>query len=103
MAEPLIVFARLLAKSGKEDAVKAECLKMIEPTRAEAGKIFYDCHECDENPAVFYFREAWSGRDALQAHMGTPHMQTMDEAMADLLVEHHSVARTKMISKPAGG
>ena len=32
--KPLVIFARLLAKAGKEEAMKAALLKMIEPTRA---------------------------------------------------------------------
>lgn len=98
MAKPLVIFARLLAKSGQEEAMKAECLRMIEPTRAETGCIFYDCHQSDENPAVFFFHESWTDRDALGQHMGTPHMQHMDKAIAALQVEHYSVVITKMIS-----
>ena len=99
MAEPIVNFARLLAKAGKEEALKAECLKMIEPTRAEAGCISYDCHQSDENPSVFFFHESWADRDAIKQHMATPHMKSLDEAMADLSVEH-SVVSTTMISTP---
>ena len=73
----------------------------IEPTRAEAGCLFYDLHQSDEQPGVFFFHEAWTGRDALRQHMGTPHMRAMDEAVNDLQVEHYSVVITKMVSTPA--
>ena len=101
MAEAITNFARLLAKAGKEEAVKAECLKMIDPTRAEAGCISYDFHQSDENPSVFFFHESWTGRDALNQHMATPHMKSLGKALADLLVENFSLVITKMISKPA--
>lgn len=103
MPQPLVVFARFLAKAGKEEALKAELLKMIAPTRAEPDNIFYDLHQAAEQPAAFYFHESWPDADALKRHMATPHFQAMDTAVQELMAEPYSVAQTRMISEPEAG
>lgn len=101
MAEPLVVFARFLAKAGREEALKAELMKMIEPTRAEPDNIFYDLHQGADQPAVFMFHESWPDEAALKRHMDTPHFQAMDAAVEELQAEPYSVVLTRMASAPA--
>ena len=40
----LTIVANIYAKAGRIDFVKAELLKLIEPTRAEEGCLNYDLH-----------------------------------------------------------
>jgi quinol monooxygenase YgiN len=101
MAEPIVTFARFLAKAGKEEALKAELLKMIEPTRAEAANVYYDLHQSVDQPAIFVFHEAWADEGALKAHMATPHFQALERAVEDLQAEPYSVVITRMTSTPA--
>jgi quinol monooxygenase YgiN len=100
MAEPIVIFARFLAKAGKEDAMRTELLKMIEPTRAEATNLYYDLHQSADQPAIFVFHEAWADEAALKAHMATPHFQALEAAVEDLQAEPYSVVITRMISTP---
>ncbi len=51
----LTIVAKIEAKSDKVELVKAELLKLIAPTRKEAGCIQYDLHQDNSNPAVFVF------------------------------------------------
>jgi quinol monooxygenase YgiN len=70
----LTIVARIEAKNNCIDLVKSELLKLIEPTRTEAGCIQYDLHQDNENPAVFLFYETWENRELWQKHMGNAHL-----------------------------
>jgi len=86
MANQLTIVARIEANQDKIELVKAELLKLIEPTLKEAGCIQYDLHQDNENPAVFVFYENWESRELWQAHMNNTHlaeyMKTTEGAVA---------------------
>jgi quinol monooxygenase YgiN len=71
----IIVLARLKAAQGKEKAVKADCLSLVEPTRSEAGCISYDLHQNSDDSASFMFYEQWVSKEALDEHLRTPYLQ----------------------------
>jgi quinol monooxygenase YgiN len=101
MSEPIVVFARFLAKAGKEEEMKAALLQAIEPTRAEPDNILYDLHQAVDQPAVFFFHEHWTDEAALQRHMQTPHLKALAAAAEELQLEPFSVVIARMISAPA--
>ena len=70
----LTIVAHIRAKSNQIDLVKAELLKLIEITRAEAGCLNYDLHQDNDNPAVFLFYENWESRELWQQHMSNTHL-----------------------------
>ena len=68
----LVSIAVLKAKAGKEQALKEELLKLIEPTRAEPGNLDYVLFEQRDEQGTFYMREAFRDQaalDALKVHM----------------------------------
>jgi len=73
-SQKLTIVANIHAKSDQIDLVKAELLKLIEITKAEAGCINYDLHQDNANPAHFMFYENWETRELWQAHMGNQHL-----------------------------
>lgn len=70
----LTIVANIIAKQDKVELVKSELLKLVEPTRAEAGCINYDLHQDNENPAHFLFFENWETRELWQDHMSNTHL-----------------------------
>ena len=86
MSKNLIIVARIETNNDKIDFVKAELLKLLEPTLKEAGCIQYDLHQDNENPAVFVFYENWESRELWQEHMNNAHlaeyMQATEGAIA---------------------
>jgi len=76
----LTIVAKVEAKSDKVELVKAELLKLIAPTRKEAGCIQYDLHQDNSNPAVFVFYENWESRELWQTHMNNDHLKAYMEA-----------------------
>ena len=57
------VVAKLIVQETVVETVKAELLKMIEPTRLEEGCIEYRLHQDNDDPKVFIFFEMWENMD----------------------------------------
>lgn len=76
----LTIVANIKANPEKIDLVKAELLKLIDMTRAEAGCINYDLHQDNENPAHFLFYENWQSRELWQTHMENTHLKEYMQA-----------------------
>ncbi|MEM6252814.1 MAG: putative quinol monooxygenase [Cyanobacteria bacterium P01_D01_bin.156] len=74
MSTPLTIVAKIEAKTGKVEFVKAELLKLIPITLKEAGCIQYDLHQDNDNPAIFLFYEIWESRELWQQHMNNTHL-----------------------------
>ena len=53
----LTIIAQIEANKGKEAFIKEELLKLIEPTKKEAGCLEYRLQEDNENPEKFIFVE----------------------------------------------
>ncbi|MEM8973657.1 MAG: putative quinol monooxygenase [Pseudomonadota bacterium] len=92
----LTIVANIKANPDKIDLVKAELLKLIAITRAEAGCINYDLHQDNDNPAHFLFYENWESRELWQTHMGAPHLSAYMEA-TDGAVEEFTLSEMSII------
>ena len=69
----LAVVAFITALPGREAALEAELSSLVDPTRQEAGCLRYDLVRDSADPRRLAFLETWASREALQAHMKTPH------------------------------
>ena len=83
MSKTLSIVARIEANPDKVELVKAELLKLLEPTLKEVGCIQYDLHQDNENPAVFVFYENWESREPWQEHMNNTHLAEYMKATED--------------------
>ncbi len=81
----LSVVATMRAKPGKEQEVRALLESLIAPTRAEQDNVTYALHQGAQDPAVFIFYENWTSQAALDAHLGTPHLQAALPKIPELL------------------
>jgi quinol monooxygenase YgiN len=79
------ILAHFRAKPGKEARLLQELKRLPEPTRSEAGCILYELHESQTDPALFVFYEKWTSHAALDAHFGTPHLQTLLKLVPELV------------------
>ncbi len=70
------VIARAMARDGKADELKAQMLKMVKPTHAEDGCIFYELFESNI-PGLFYYNELWQSQAHLDAHAASKHFTTI--------------------------
>jgi quinol monooxygenase YgiN len=79
------IVAQVTARSDGVDAVKAELLKMLAPTRQEEGCLEYRLHQDNDDPAVFVFYENWQSRACLERHINSPHYRAYVAAVGGLL------------------
>ena len=90
MPKKLTIIARIEAKENNIELVKAEALKLIEPTRNEEGYIKYDLHQDDENSNVLVFIETWETKELWQKHVENMPLQNFlkvtDGLLSDLTI-----------------
>ncbi len=98
---PLTVIAKFQANPGSEDKVKQALLGMAAPSRAEPDCLNYDVFQSNDNPAVFYIYENWTGKPALDMHMQTPHFKNLGELVTPLLAAPMQIDLLTMSSTPA--
>ena len=82
----LTVVARMTAKPGKSDELRAGLEALIPTTLAEDGCVNYDLHVAEDDPATFFFYENWTSGDKLDAHLAAPHLVDFAGKLDDLLV-----------------
>ncbi len=70
----LIVSAKITVAPGKRDTFIKEAQPCIDATRREEGCFCYELYASTEHPDKVMFFERWSGREALDRHIATPHM-----------------------------
>ena len=80
--------------------VKAESLKLFEPTRKEAGCLQYDLHQDNDHPEIFLFFEIWESRESWQEHMKTEHLKAYI-ATTESLIENLSISKMSQIGQPS--
>jgi quinol monooxygenase YgiN len=85
MTTPVIITAHFQAKPGWQSRLREELLRLIAPTRAEAGCILYDLHESPDDPSQFLFYEVWRSQPELDAHFQTPHLQRLVKVAAEFV------------------
>jgi len=84
---------------GKEDALKAVLLELVEGSTKEAACIQYDLHQATDYPNVFIFHEIWQDAQSLEQHNKTPHVLKFIEDIKPLLAEAPGIYTTNKISK----
>ena len=81
------IIARFIARPDAIDALRAECLAMLEPTRKETACNRFELLTNSSNPAELTFVEEWADQAAIDAHMATPHLKAVVTNTQPLLAE----------------
>ena len=71
----LHVVATIPARPGSENTVREALTALVDASRKEDGCVSYDLFESTSAPGTFVVVEVWTGQDALDAHMKSPHMR----------------------------
>ena len=82
-----VVTAKWRAKPGKEERLEEIIREMAEPSRAEAGNLYYQAHRSPEDPQLFYLYEQYTDEAGYQAHMDSEHFTRLvkEEAIPEIL------------------
>lgn len=83
----LTVVAKVVAKKEYLEEVKAELLRLVAPTRLEAGCIEYTLHQDNDDPAVFIFYENWENEASLADHLNSAHFRDYISAVEGKIAE----------------
>jgi len=94
----LRVIARLVARSGKEEALRSLLMGLIAPTRKESGCITYELLQNKENSGECTFVEEWKDETALEAHFATDHIRDALGKFPNLLAEDLDVRRYILVA-----
>jgi len=98
----VVVAARMIAKEGMVDSVKAILLPLVEQTRQEEGNITYDLLQTTADSTIFLLYEEWRNEDAITTHMSTDYFNDFYSKVNDLFIADGGlvVTRYKEISAP---
>ena len=75
----VVVVGTFKAEPGKEAEALEAFKALVEPTHAEDGCILYALHRGTDDPSRLTFVERWASREALDAHLTTPHVAALLE------------------------
>jgi len=62
-----------IAKDGCEEKMKELLSAMVLPSKAEAGCLFYEIFQYQNNPRKFMAVETWENEEALEGHKHSEH------------------------------
>ena len=83
----LTVIAKIKAKPGMEEEVLQGLTNIIAPSRQERGNLNYDIYQSNSDPTLFFTYEKWTGQEALDNHMQTPHFKKLDAQSKETLAQ----------------
>jgi quinol monooxygenase YgiN len=69
------VLARFDARTGKRVELREELMRILEPTRAEAGCVGIHLYECLRGQDDFIIHSQWTEEAAFDAHAELPQMK----------------------------
>jgi quinol monooxygenase YgiN len=87
------VVARVAARPGMEARVREELLRLLGPTRGEAGCLNYDLHESADRPGEFMFHENWASAALLEKHLASAHIAAWRAVAPDLVARPIEITR----------
>ena len=91
------VVARITALPERVNDVRTLLEALIEPTRSEAGCISYELLQNKADPTDFTFVEEWASDQALDAHLGTEHVQNAISGTAALLAAPPDIRKYSLL------
>lgn len=80
----IVVLAHVRAKAGRESEFAEVLRTLIKATRTEEGCVQYDAHQATENSCAFAFYERWASKEALDAHLQSPHIAAAFATLPEL-------------------
>ncbi len=87
MTHEITVVARNKAKPGREKELEAALRAAVPPTHREQGCLKYTLHRAVDDPSRIVVLERWSSRADLDRHLAAPHIKTLFQTAAPLLLE----------------
>lgn len=94
---PLYTFFCFDPVPGKEQQLRDELLRVVEPTRGEPGCLRIHLFESSRGPLTFFIQSDWVDEEASDAHAKLPHMTRFLAAVRDLMTNSLQGGRTSRV------
>ena len=91
------VVARVVARPGKIEELRAVLQGLIEPTRRESGCVTYELLQNTADPTDFTFVEEWSSEAELDAHLQSAHLRNARSRLSDLVAAAPDIRRYTVV------
>lgn len=95
---PLYIFAPVEPVPGKEEQLRNELNRVLEPTRAEPGCLRIHLYESVRGPLTWYIHSEWIDAAAFDAHVKLPHTVQFVSATEGLIRRPLQAVRTNRIA-----
>ncbi|MGV9355413.1 putative quinol monooxygenase [Streptomyces misionensis] len=84
--EPIVLIARMQARTGREQELRDALPALVAATRREEGCLTYVPHEGLGDPGLFVMHEVWQSEEHLRAHSASEHLRRFAELARTLTV-----------------
>lgn len=91
------VVARVVARPGKEDELRALLQGLIEPTRREPGCVVYELLQNKTDSTEFTFVEEWNSDADLDAHLQSEHLRHARSKLPELAAADPDIRRYTVV------
>jgi len=91
------VVARIVARPGKEDELRAVLRGLVHPTHREPGCVTYELLQNNADPTDFTFVEEWRSDADLDAHLQSAHLQDARVKLPNLAVADPDIRRYTVV------
>jgi quinol monooxygenase YgiN len=91
------VVARVVARPGKVEELRALLRGLIEPTRREPGCVTYELLQNITDPTDFTFVEEWSSNADLDAHLQSAHLRNARFRLPELAAADPDIRRYTVV------
>ena len=91
------VVARIVARPGKVEELRAVLQGLVGPTRKEPGCVTYELLQNKTDLTDFTFVEEWRSEEELDAHLQSPHLQEARVRLPDLATADPDIRRYSVV------
>lgn len=92
------IVARVVARPGKEEEVRAILCGLIQPSKDERGCLSYTLLQNQIDPTDFTLVETWRDAADFDAHLETPHFKRAASEITELVVEPLDIRRYHVVT-----
>lgn len=92
------VVAHIQVRPDAVEELKKAWLAALAPTRAEPGVRRYEILQAEDDPTQFWAFEEYSGSEAFDAHMNSPHIKALFAAAGSLLAAPPTIKTCRKLS-----
>lgn len=95
---PLQVSAVITGVPGSGDRLEEMLVELAASTHAEAGCLLYSLQRAVDNPDQFVTVEKWTGREALDQHLTSSHVQAALAGAGEILAGPPMIIATQPVA-----